>query len=117
MESIREKIPMIIGIIIAIAICICGIYFFEGEPTIYYTQIDNEKIVPLSTTESMKYEYTLKCYKSNGKEKEISFKTSRELRENAFLELEVMPLVGVRSWKEKQYDEIPERVRVNYSEN
>lgn len=118
MENIKEKIPMIIAIVIAIAVCIGGIYFFEyGGPTIYYTQIDNEKIAPLSATDDMKYEYTLKCYKSNGKEREISFKTSRELREDAFLKLEVMPLVGVRSWKEVEYNELPESVSVNYLEN
>lgn len=117
MESIKEKLPMIIAIIVAAVICMLAIYFLDGGPTIYYTQIDNEKIVSLSATDSMKYEYTLKSYKENGKGKEISFKTSRELREDAFLELEVMPLVGVRHWKEVQYNELPEKVRANYPEN
>lgn len=93
------------------------IFLKVSGPTIYYTQIDNEKIVPLSAVEDMKYEYTLKCYKKNGKEKEISFKTSRELREDVFLELEVMPLVGVRHWKEVEYNELPENVKIKYPEN
>lgn len=33
MEDIKEKIPMIIAVIIAIAICSGAIYFFEGKRT------------------------------------------------------------------------------------
>ena len=42
------------------------------------------------------------------------FKTSRELKEDAFLKLEVKTL-GVHSWEEVQYDELPKKVQTNYT--
>lgn len=50
----------------------------------------------------------------NGKKKEIKFKTSRELREEAYLKLEVMA-TGVHAWEEVQYDELPDKVKTNYA--
>jgi len=58
----------------------------------------------------MKYEYTLDCYNENGKKKEIKFKTSRELKEDAYLMLEVRTF-GVHTWKEVQRNELPEKVK------
>lgn len=114
MENIKEKIPMIIAVIVAIAICIVGAYFLENHEAIYYTQIDNSKIEKLSTTNDMKYEYKLDCYTENGKKKELKFKTSRELKENAYLMLEVRSF-GVHSWKEVQYNELPDKIKTNYN--
>lgn len=116
MENVREKLPMIIAVIVAIAIGGIAFYFMEYHVSIYYTQIDNDKIHSISSRDNMKYEYTLTCYSKNGSEKEISFKTSRELREDAYLSLEVKPLVGVVHWKEVQHDELPDKVKANYSE-
>ncbi len=116
MESLKEKIPFIIIAIIAIAICGIAIYKMEFGKYIYYTQIDNTKIEKVSSSDNMKYKYTLKCYKENGKEKELSFKTSRELREAAYLKLEVLPISGVHNWEEVQYNELPEKVKINYTE-
>lgn len=110
MDSIKEKIPMIIAVIVAIAIC--GIVFFmmENYESVYYTQIDNTKIQSISATDDMKYEYTLDCYNENGKKKEIKFKTSRELKEDAYLMLEVRTF-GVHAWEEVQANELPEKVK------
>lgn len=77
--------------------------------------IDNTKIEKVSSNDDMKYKYTLKCYKENGKEKEITFKTSRELREDAYLKLEVRSIGGVNAWEEVQYNELPEKVKAVYS--
>ena len=87
MESLKEKIPMIIAVVVAIAICVAILYFFENYEATYYTQIDNTKIEKLSSTDDMKYKYTLECYNEKGKKKELKFKTSRELKEDAFLKL------------------------------
>ena len=114
MESLKEKLPMIIAVVVAIAICVATLYFFENYESVYYTQIDNTKIEKLSSTDDMKYEYTLDCYNENGKKKELKFKTNRELKEDAFLKLEVKTL-GVHSWEEVQYDELPEKVQTNYT--
>ena len=113
MENLKEKLPMAIAVIVAIAVCVLALYFFENYNSIYYTQIDNTIIEKISSSDEMKYEYTLDCYNEKGKKKELKFKTSRELREDAFLKLEVKTL-GVHSWEEVQYDELPEKVQTNY---
>ncbi len=116
MESLKEKLPIIFVAIIAIAICAVALCTMEFSQDIYYTQIDNTKIEKVSSSDNMKYKYTLKCYKENGKEKEFTFKTSRELREDAYLKLEVKPVSGVHNWEEVQYNELPEKVKANYRE-
>ena len=112
MEDLKEKLPMVIAVIVAIVICVTGLYFFENYKSIYYTQIDNTKIEKVSSSDNMKYEYTLDCYNENGKKRELKFKTSRELKEDAFLKLEVKTF-GVHSWEEVQYNELPEKVQTN----
>ncbi len=114
MENIKEKLPMIVAVFIAIAIIYLGYYFSFVHKDLYYTKIDNEKIEQVSASDEMKYEYTLIAYDKNGKEKELKFKTSRELRQDAYLELEVMLIRGVVDWKEVQYDELPKKVQENY---
>lgn len=115
MENVKEKLPMIIAAIVAVVIGAIAFYFLENYESVYYTRIDNTKIEKISTSDEMKYEYTLDCYNEKGKKKEIKFKTSRELKEDAFLMLEVKTFV-VHSWKEVQYNELPEKVKVNYEE-
>lgn len=115
MEDIKEKMPMIIAVIVAIAICAIAFFVIENYESVYYTRIDNTKIQSISATDDMKYEYTLDCYNENGKKKELKFKTSRELREDAYLMLEVRTM-GVHTWKEVQYNELPEKVKTNYTE-
>lgn len=116
MESLKEKLVIIIVAIIAIAICGVAFYMFEFGEDVYYTQIDNTKIEKVLSDDDMKYKYTLKCYKENGKGKELTFKTSRELREDAYLKLETRSIGGVHAWEEVQYNELPEKVKVNYTE-
>ena len=88
MEEFKEKIPIIIAFIVAIM-------FIFGA----------------SSSDDMKYQYTLIAYDKSGKEKEIEFKTSRELKEDAYLELEIMVTRGVVNWKEVQVNELPDRVK------
>lgn len=102
------------AIIIAIAILGGVVYFFEYYEAVYYTEIDNTKIERVSSSDEMKYQYTLDCYNEKGKKKEIKFKTSKELKEDAYLLLEVRA-TGVHSWKEIQYDELPDEVKANYA--
>ena len=111
MESFKEKLPMIIAVIIVIALIVGAYYFLVIHKDLYYTQIDNTKIQEITESGGMKYEYTLTAYNKSGKEKEIKFKTSRELREDAYLELEVMQIRGVVNWKEVQANELPEDVK------
>lgn len=110
MEDLKEKIPMVMTAIIAIIICGVTFYFLENYEAVYYTKVDNSKIVKVSSSDEMKYEYTLNSYDENGNKKEIKFKTARELRNSAFLMLEVKTF-GVHSWKEVQINELPEKVK------
>lgn len=64
----------------------------------------------------MKYQYTLTAYDEGGKTKEISFKTSRELTEGAYLKLEVMSIRGVVSWEEVQETELPDKVKTEINQ-
>ena len=111
METFKEKLPIIIVIIIVIALMFGLFYFLVLHKNLYYTQIDNTKVQQVSNSDGMKYQYTLMAYNKNGKKKEIQFKTSRELREGAFLQLEVMSIRGVINWKEVQAEELPDEVK------
>ena len=100
MEDFKEKIPMIIAVIIVIALIIGAYYLLFVHKELFYTQIDNTKVQQVSGSDDMNYEYTLTAYNKSGREKEIQFKTNRELREDAYLELEVMSIRGVINWRE-----------------
>lgn len=114
MEFVKRKLPIVLGVIIFVVLCVVGGYYLENGKSFYYTQIDNTKVKGISTSD-MKYEYTLDCYKENGKKKTLKFKTSRELRETAFLKLEVLSVSGVHNWEEVQYDDLPDKVQEKYS--
>ena len=64
---------------------------------------------------NLPYSYTLLSYDEKGNEKEITFGTSRELKEGAFIRLTVMPVRGVLDWSEVQYDELPSAVQAHYT--
>ena len=114
MESFKEKLPMIILAIVFIIVLIGGYYLLFVKEFVYYTQIDNTKVTELPASEDMRYEYTLIAYNEHGKEKEMTFKTSRELREDAYLKLDTMFLRGVINWEEVQFEELPNEVKSNY---
>lgn len=113
MEYVKEKIPAILGIFIFLILCVIAYYFAFVESKPYYSQIDNTKYERLNAKE---YEYTLTSYDAKGKSKELSFKTNRELKENAFIEFEVMITRGVISWREVFEEDLPEKVRSKYGE-
>ena len=56
MEQLKEKIPMIFTVILAVLICLGAVYFFEYYNAIYYTKIDNSRIEKISVTDDMRYE-------------------------------------------------------------
>ena len=111
MNDVKEKIPMIISVIAVIALLVILFYLFFEQKSEYYVQIDNSKIEQISRTDNMKYKYTLTGYKENGNSKELEFNTSRELREGAYLKLDVMLLRGVITWEEVEPTELPDKVK------
>ena len=112
-----------IGAVVLVAICVVCFFSFSGTgSTYYYSQIDNSRIENneskggvIDFSGGMDYRYTLLSYDENGKGKEISFGTSRELKEGAFICLTVMPIRGVVEWEEVQYDELPTAVQSFYT--
>jgi uncharacterized protein (TIGR01655 family) len=106
----KEKFVIMMGAVLFIVLCGCVFFYMENYDKLYYTRIDNMKIEKLSAKE---YEYELVSYDVNGKKKKLKFKTSKELRNTAFLELEVR-ILGVHSWKEVEYEELPKKVQEKY---
>jgi uncharacterized protein (TIGR01655 family) len=106
----KKKI-LVIALLVAIIAVGSLVFLNSSNKTAYYTIINNSEVVSKGTD---KYEYQLDSYDEQGNKKNISFGTSRLLKENAFLKLEVVPLRGVVSWEEVQYKELPEQVKNVY---
>lgn len=125
----KSKKKMTFTVIVAVVVLLIAAAaftipsLFDGsKTTIYYTQIDNSKIEEndskggvINFKGNLPYSYTLTSYDENGTEKEITFGTSKELQEGAFISLEVVPVRGVTTWAEVQYEELPEVVQSKYS--
>ena len=121
----KKKLKIIIGVVVVLLIGLVGFcaWFLSGSGSAeYYAQIDNTKVEQVDSNGgvinfkgNLPYSYTLLSYDENGGEKEITFGTSRELREGAFIRLTIMPVRGVLDWSEVQYDELPAAVQNHYS--
>ena len=120
----KMLIPIAIAGVLVLSIVLGCNWFFSGAgSTNYYTQVDNTKLsqvspqgaVDLSGNGGMDHSYTLTSYDEHGNEKDVTFGTSRELREGAFLCLKVSPLRGVLEWSEVQYNELPSAVQEYYA--
>ena len=121
----KKKVKIVIGTVAVLLIGLVGFcaWFLSGVGSAeYYSQIDNSKIEQVDSRGgvinlkgSLPYAYTLLCYDENGGEKEITFGTSRELRDGAFIRLTVMPIRGVLDWSEVQYNELPTAVQNHYA--
>ena len=109
-ESMKNKLFVLIAVILFLGCCIGVAYYMENYESVYYTKIDNAKVKRLSTSDPMKYEYSLESYSRKGIKKTLKFKTSRELREEAYIQLEVR-IFGVHKWEEIQFTNLPEKVQ------
>ena len=105
---------LLVGIpILTVLIVFGAAYHFVCDTdtaTRWYVQVDNAR-VQLPGGNSDEYEYSLDAYDEDGNRHDVKFKTTRELRDDAYLELKTMPFRGVISWAEVQPDEIPELTR------
>lgn len=110
------------GVLAAVAVVIVlATGLMSGSGSFYYTQIDNSKLTDgeprdgvIDMQGGMPYSYTLTAYNEKGAEKDITFGASRELREDAFLQLTVSPVRGVVEWSEVSYEELPVKVQERY---
>lgn len=87
----------------------------------YYTRIDNTRIEEqtpsggvIDPTGGMPYRYTLTAYGEKGSKTELSFGTSRILREGAYLKLTTLPMRGVTNWEEVAWEDLPEQVQEQF---
>ena len=117
MESIKEKLFIMIGIIVFIILVGFLGYNYLLKSFTYYTQIDNTKISEVEAKDEMKYEYKLIMYDENGKSKEIKFKTSRELRESAFLKVKYYAISGVNNGKKFSMKIYHQKCKINIKTN
>ena len=113
MENIKGKIFAGIGIVVVIAVFFIIFWLLFYQESTYYTKIDNTKVEQLDSGD-MRYEYILDAYNEKGNSKEVTFKTSRELKDDAYLKLDVMLTRGVKSWEEVQFSELPDKVQEKY---
>lgn len=121
----KKQIKIAIGAATVLLIGLIGFcaWFLSGSGSAeYYSQIDNSRVEQveakggvISLKGNLPYSYTLTAYDEKGGEKEITFGTSRELKEGAFIRLTVMPVRGVLDWSEVQYDELPAAVQAHYT--
>lgn len=110
----KGKVFAIAAIVLILGGCLAvGLNYLEGYDASYYTKIDNSEVRELSSDEDMKYEYALDCYNEDGKKRELKFKTVRQLRERAYLLLEVRAL-GVHKWEEVEYNDLPQKVQEKF---
>ena len=114
MEYIKEKLPIITWTFVFVCLCCFSYFYLFESDRIYYTQVDNTKLEVLNSRDSMRFKYTLVMYDKNGHSKKIDFKTSRKLKEDAFLEVKYYNLSGVNSWREVGYDVMPNKVKKKY---
>ena len=124
-NNMKKKVKITIGVVAVLLIGLVGFcaWFLSGSGSAeYYAQIDNTKVEQVDSNGgvinfkgNLPYSYTLLSYDENGSENEITFGTSRKLREGAFIRLTVMPVRGVLDWSEVQYDELPAAVQAHYS--
>lgn len=77
----------------------------------FYTQVDNSSMRIVESDDEMDCEYRLAAYNEQGERIDATFLTSRKLKENAYLMLDVKPFRGVVSWEEVQPDDVPSQAR------
>lgn len=122
-DRTSKRAIITVCVIVAIVTAIGAFGWFvmsDSAKSFYYVQVDNAKISDLEPegrsgvfdpNGGMSYSYTLSAYDKDGKTTEISFGTERQLREGAYLSLEVLPIRGVVEWKEVRFDELPLKVQ------
>lgn len=116
-KSMIVRVGGVIAAVLGFCVVFTGICV-GAAGTYYYVRIDNSKVKEndsrggvVNLKGSMDYIYTLPACSEKGNKKEISFSTSRMLREGAYLRLTVTPLRGVVEWKEVEYEELSTDVR------
>lgn len=104
MKEYTVKILIAVFILVLFVGAGIGLYYVENYETSYYTKVDNSEVTEL--LEDKQYEYSLISYNKKGKKRKLKFKTSRKLRDDAYLKLTVRS-IGVHKWEEVQKEDVP----------
>jgi len=116
MRTIQKPVALLLTLALTLlSLCSCS------TATPYYTRIDNTKVQEqtpsggvIDPTGGMEYRYALTAYSETGDKTELTFGTSRILREGAYLKLTTLPMRGVTNWEEVAWEDLPEKVREQY---
>ncbi len=106
-----KKIPIVMIIILFILIIICIYDCLFSKSKMYYTKVTNKEV----EVSNNKYEYNLLMYDKNGMGKRIAFKSSRLLKENAYLKIKYYSISRVNIWEEIDFSKLPSKVKEKYS--
>lgn len=89
------------------------------EPTTFKSQkTEKEKEVSDNSGKKFKeYDYDIKSYQKDGKEKRVTFMADHNLRKEAYLKLTVNSVKGVTSWEEVKKSEVPKEALKKLNNN
>ncbi|WP_251158614.1 YxeA family protein [Caniella muris] len=105
---------VVVGLVAALGVCAIAAVVLYGEysdPGRVYVQVDDNRVRSIEPHGGMVYSYSLDGATPDGKPAPVTLDTERILRDKAYLLLETRPLVGVVSWEEVAWDQIPEAAR------
>lgn len=77
-----KKLWLGIGAVVLIVLCMGVAFLATQGKTDYYTQIDNRWVTEIDPHGTMNYEYNLDAYDETGKERDITFETSKVLTDH-----------------------------------
>lgn len=107
----KRLVKMVAGLAVAAAILFAVTTLYRGvftDPEVWYVRIDNTCVTKATdNANDFPYHYELPAADATGATRTMGFDTVRELREGAYLRLEVLALRGVRAWEEVAWDEVP----------
>ena len=93
---------------VIILIAMAGLFYLTFcTDAVYWAQVDNLHASEITPRGGMSYQYQLAAYDDHGRERQVTFQTSRILREGAYLQIHVAPLRGVTAWEEVQVGDMP----------
>lgn len=108
----KAGIILIVGILAVLFMTVAFLTTKTNED--YYTQIDNRWVTEIAPHGAMNYKYSLVAYNDGGEAKDVTFETSKVLKDKAFINLKMAPIRGVITWAEINYEELPEKVKDVY---
>ena len=92
---------------IAALLLLCTLAGCESSAQAHYVRVDNARMTEINARDGMNFQYTLTAYTQTGEETTITFKTSRALKQDAYLCVWVVPVRGAVRWEEVQWEDLP----------